>query len=177
MSDISIRIPYTDSREKYLEDNYVSLQLLPGFKDIMYKPVGVDLKAYHPNDVCLRLRQFSDTSASLTEIKTIKNKTGYTDEKTFHISGTPNDMRQKAIEMGYEEWGNMSVISFEYKLEIDDEVVTVLSQSIDPIDYFYKIESPSEKSLDKLLKILQVKDSEKIQHNAAVMLAEKFGLI
>ncbi len=177
MSDISVRIPITDSRQKYLEDNYVSLQNLPGLKDTMYKPVGVDLKNYHPNNVCLRLRQFSDTSASLTEIKTIKTNVGYADEKTINLSGTPDEMQQKAIEMGYEKWGKMSVISSEYKIKIEDETITVLSQTVDPVGIFLKIESPSQKSLNKLLIILQVKDNEKIEHNAAVLLGEKLGLI
>lgn len=177
MSDISVRIPITDKRQKYLDGNYVSLQNLPGLKDTMYKPINVDLVNYHPNNICLRLRQFSDTSASLTEIKTIKTDVGYADEKTFHQSGTPEEMKQKAIDMEYEEWGKMSVISFEYKLEIDDEVVIVLSQGIDPIGKFLKIESPSEKLLSKLLEILEVKVEEKIERNAAVLLGEKLGLI
>lgn len=177
MSDISVRIPITDKREKYIEDNYISLTNLPGLQDTMFKPIGVDLKKYHPNNICLRLRQFSDTSASLTEIKTIKTDVGYADEKIFHTSGTPQEMHQKATDMGYEEWGKMTVFSYEYKLEIDSDIVTVLSQALDPIGWFFKIESPSEKSLNKILAILEVSDDEKIERNAAVLLGEKLGLI
>ena len=71
----------------------------------------------------------------------------------------------------------MSVISFEYKLEVGEETVIILSQKIDPVGEFLKIESPSVEALNKVLKDLKVEDSEKIERNAAVLLAEKLGLI
>ena len=168
MADISIRIPNTNERMKYVEDNFAAAQLLMGMKDTMYKPVGIDLKEYHPNNICLRLRQFDDGKSTLVELKTIKTETGYTDEKR------KVDLEELAK---YEVWGKMAVISFEYIIEVGEETVTILSQKIDPVGEFLKIESPSVEALNQILKELKVEDSEKIERNAAVLLGEKLGLI
>ena len=168
MAEISIRIPNTDERIKYVEDNFVAAQLLMGIKDTMYKPIGVSLAEYHPNNICLRLREFDDGKSTLVELKTIKTETGYTDEKR---TVDPEELTK------YEVWGKMTVISFEYKIEVGEEIVTILSQKIDPVGEFLKIESPSVAALNKILKDLKVEDSQKIERNAAVLLGEKLGLI
>ena len=168
MADFSIRVPNTDERMRYVQDNFVGAQLLMGMKDTMYKPIGLILKEYNPNNICLRLRLFDDGKSTLVELKTIKTETGYTDEKR---TVNPEELTK------YEVWGKMSVISFEYKLEVGEETVIILSQKIDPVGEFLKIESPSVEALNKVLKDLKVEDSEKIERNAAVLLAEKLGLI
>jgi len=143
----------------------------------MFKPFGANLKTYHPDNVCLRLRTIVDQPSTLVELRTIKTNTGYSDEKKLFGQGSPEGLKQKARELGYEPWGEMTVNSTEYKLNINNNLITVLFQKITPIGEFLKIESPSVDALNQILKILTVSDTEKIARNSAVLLAEKMGLI
>lgn len=177
MSDISVRIPCNDFRKSFLENNSLSKKLLPVIKDTMYKPVGVSLSKYHPNEVCLRLREFEDNESSLVEIKTIKKSTGYSDEKKTFGKGKKVELKKIASDMYFEKWGEMSVISTEYQIKIKDKFLVALLQNITPVGEFIKIESEAQEALDSLLVLLKVSNEEKIERNAAVLLAEHLGLI
>lgn len=177
MSDISIRIQSNQKRVEYLEKNFVSKKQLTKIHDWMFKPVGVDLNKYYPDKVCFRLREFENEVATLVEIETIKTDIGYQDKKKIVGEGEVDELKKKAELLGYEIWGEMNVNSIEYKISIDEMKVTVLSQKIDPIGEFIKIESESDKALIKLMKIFEVSKEEKIERNAAVLLGEKLNLI
>lgn len=177
MSDISIRILSKPERIEYLENNSAAKRELPKIHDWMFKPMGITLDEYHPNRICLRLREFEDKTATLVELETIKADIGYQDKRKIFGEGESNDLKEKASNMGYEVWGEMLVSSVEYKILVDSEEVVVLRQTIDPIGEFLKIETGSEKALVELLGIFGVLDEEKIERNSAVLLGEKLGLI
>lgn len=175
--DISVRIPKNSFRIQYLEDNCVEKKQLSDLKDIMFKPVGVDLSNYNPSEICLRLRKFSDLSSSLTEIRSIKKKTGYSDERKLYGKGDFKSLKTIAANMGYEIWGEMLVNSTEYMMRINGELVSAFCQKIIPIGEFIKIETSDMRTINLLLNSLKVSDDERIEKNSAVLLAERMGLI
>jgi hypothetical protein len=177
MPDYSIRIPVNNYRLQFLEKNGTNKQILSGITDIMYKPVGVDMRKYHPNKTCLRLRQSFGKESTLVEITTIKTGTGYTDDKKVFGEGATADLKKMAGEMGYEPWGEMTVSSTEYTLPIGKNLVSCLYQEIKPVGKFIKIEAPSSSAISNTIKAFKVTNKEIIERNAAVLLAEKMGLI
>ena len=137
----------------------------------------MDLNQYHPNKICLRLREFSDGHASLIEIQTVKAVTGYSDEKKTFGEGNLADLERIAKEMNFEKWGEMSVNSTEYTMSNNGSTTIALVQNIIPVGEFIKIESPTAKAINNFLKELNVSEEEKIERNAAVLLGEHLGLI
>lgn len=177
MADFSIRIPVNSFRTQFLEINSINKIMLSGLVDTMYKPLGADLRKYHPGRTCLRLRETFGQESTLVELKTIKTGMGYTDEKTVFGEGQTEELKKKAKEMGFEPWGTMTVTSTEYTLKIGKNLVTALLQEIKPIGKFIKIESSSSETLTKCLRALKVSSDEKLEKNAAVLLAEKMNLV
>jgi len=177
MSDYSIRIPVNNYRLQFLEKNGTNKQLLSGITDTMYKPVGVNLGEYPPDKTCLRLRQSFGKESTLVEITTLKRGTRYTDEKNIFGEGNTADLKKIATKMGYEPWGEMTVSSTEYTVAIGKNLVSCLYQEIKPVGKFIKIEAPSSFALGNVIKAFKVTNSEKIERNAAMLLAEKMNLI
>jgi len=177
MTDVSVRIPVNNYRILYLEKNAINKVILSGVSDTMYKPVGADLKNYHPKIICLRLREIFGKPSSLTEIKTAHEEVGYSDQKNIFAEGSTEELQAKALEMEYEVWGKMQVSSIEFTLKIGKNIVSVLLQEIKPIGKYLKIEAPNTEALRNCLKALRVEKREIINNNAAVLLAEKMGLV
>lgn len=178
--DFSIRIPATPERMKLLEEKASERKLLFKIRDIMFKPVGIPLANYRPDQVCIRLREFIDETnpSTLLEIKTVKTDTGYTDEKRLLGEGKTLELLDRARELGYEQWGEMTTTSIEYKLDFGEGwAASVLSQEIVPVGIFLKIESLTQGGLERALELLSATQEERIEKNAAVLLAEKLSLL
>lgn len=177
--DYSIRVPVTRKRKKILEEKVVSKKKLSRIKDYLFKPAGIDLKVFHPDKKWIRLREFveGDFPSTLIKGEVIKTPSGYMDKKDKLGKGKTKDLFEKASKLGYEKWGEVATTSTEYRLDIGGVTAEVLSQDISPIGTFLKIESETQKGLDRALELLKVKESEKIEKNAAVLLGEKLGLI
>ena len=174
--DYSLRIPATEKRIKILEEKSTSKKLLPKIKDILFKPKEVPLTNFNPNNICIRLREFTDEHkpSTLLKLTFTKTKTGYTDEREDLGLGITKGLLQKAKDLGYEKWGQVSTQSVEYDLGNN---IQVLSQELKPVGTILKIESKTQSGLDKAMKLLSVHESEKIEKNAAVLLAEKLKLM
>lgn len=177
--DFSVRIPTTSVRIQLLKEKSVKSKSLSRIRDIMFKPSGADLKDYSPDKVCVRLREFmeEDMPSTLVKITTTKISNGYTDEKEKLGKGKTENLIAKAKRLGFEKWGEMSTVSTEYLLNFDGLMVSALSQKITPVGRYLKIESPNPNGLKKTLKLLGAKQSERIQENAAVLLAKKQNLL
>ncbi len=177
--DFSIRIPTTPDRIRLLKEKSVRSKSLSRIRDIMFKPSGIDLKDYSPDKVCVRLREFmeEDIPSTLVKLTTTKISDGYTDEKEKLGKGETENLIAKAKKLGFEKWGEMSTVSTEYLLDFNGLKISVLSQEITPVGRYLKIESPSPNGLKKPLKLLGAKQNERIQENAAVLLAKKQNLL
>lgn len=178
--DFSIRIPATPKRIQLLEKKSSEKRVLSRIRDVMFKPIGRKLTSYHPNKACIRLREFleEELPSTLVEIKTVKAKIGYGDKKRKFGKGKTSGLMAKAEKLGYEQWGEMFTVSTEYKLDFDNNLrATVLFQEITPVGKYLKIESLTQKGLEKALALLSATGEEKIERNAAVLLAEKLGFV
>jgi len=176
--DFSIRIPATDERIQVLEERCGTGIELPRITDIMYRPTNQSLEEFPPDKVCVRLRAFTDSDrpATLVKISTITTETGYTDQKEKLAEGEVEELIKQAQNRGYEEWGRMSTISVQYDFTLPDgTVISILYQKIDPVGEFLKIESPTQEGLRQALVFLSASEEEKIEKNAAVLLAEKLN--
>jgi adenylate cyclase class IV len=173
--DYSIRIPATDDRTELLKKAASSDRELSKVKDILFKPLGEKLSGFNPNNVYVRLRIFEDDTqpATLIKVKTSKTDIGYTDEKEELGIGSEEELFKKAEELGYEKWGEILTHSGEFTLP-DSKC---LLQNITPVGAFIKIESPTQEGLKKTLETLNADTDEKIEKNAAVLLAEYLNLI
>jgi len=177
MADFSVRIPATPGRLNILETNCVEKKNLPPIKDFLFKPKTTDLKNYSPENICLRLREFPDKLSSLTEISTIKTEIGYSDFKKNLGIGKTSELINKAKQKDFEKWGELDTSSTEYKIQIDNENITVLLQEINPVGKFLKVEAPSQEALKKAVLFLSATRKDIISQNAAFLLAKKMGLI
>lgn len=177
--DYSIRIPSTTERIALLESRCAKKTPLSALKDILFKPSGVTLKEFDPAKVAVRLREFSgeDKPSTLVKIAFTKTQTGYTDSTEELGRGETGALIGRARELGYEKWGEVSRVSTEYLLDFNGEAVNIFVQELDPIGTFIKIETKTQESLDKALELLSATASEKIEKNAAVLLAEKLNLL
>jgi hypothetical protein len=173
--DYSIRIPASPDRIKILEQACLEKKSLPKIKDYLYKPKGVDIKNFHPKEVCIRLREFISQKkpSTLTKIMTTKTKSGYFDQKENLGVGKTDYLITKARNLGLERWGEIHTTSTEYELKY----VNVLLQKQLPIGLFIKIESGEKVGLQKALKLLSANENEKINKNAAELLAEYLEII
>ena len=79
--------------------------------------------------------------------------------------------------MGYEKWGEILTHSVEYNLDLDGQDVQVLLQEMTSLGTMLKIESETAEGLNMALELLEAGESEKIEKNAGVLLAEKLGLV
>ncbi|MBU0569350.1 hypothetical protein KKB40_01035 [Patescibacteria group bacterium] len=149
--------------------------MLPRVKDYMFKPTGVELVNFPPNENCVRLREFVDGEkpSSLIKITVIRNKDGYSDKKKKLKDGKTQELQIEAKKMGFEGWGVFMNTSFEYDLKF----AQVLLEKLTPTGKFLKIESETQEGLKKTLALLGAKKEERISKNAAVLLAEKLKLI
>lgn len=176
--DYSIRIPSTPERIALLERQCAKRIPLSTIKDILFKPSGVSLKEFNPAKVAIRLREFADERPStLTKITTTKTQTRYTDSKEALGSGETKVLLRRARELGYEKWGEISNVNTGYLLNFDGEVVKVFVQELAPIGTFIKIETETREGLDRVLALLSATPDERIEKNAAVLLAEKLNLL
>ncbi len=177
--DYSIRIPASEERIIELEERAVKKEQLTRVEDYVFKPEGIELKDFHPEKVCVRLRRFleGDKEASLEKITTTLTELGYTDEKEKLGEGEVNDLLKRARELGYEKWGEFATVSVQYSLNLGGEKVQVLLQELRGVGRFLKIEAGTQDGLNKALEVLQAGEEEKIEKNAAVLLGEKLGLI
>ncbi len=177
--DYSIRIPATEERLKILDEKNVSKKSLSKIKDILLKPINTSLKDFHPDNVAVRIREFVEEDKPATFIKMTFTKTdsGYTDQKEDYGNGTVEELLQKAKQMEYEKWGELETESIEYILNLNNQKVTVLCQNISPLGIFLKIESENQEALDQTLNLLNAQPDDKIEKNAAILLAEKLKLI
>lgn len=176
--DYSVRIPATKRRIKILEEKCVSKKKLTPIKDYLFKPTGVDLNKFHPNKVCVRLREFPEDNiaSTLDKIISLKKGVGYSDEKESLGKGKTSKLLDGFAEK-YEKWGELKTTSTQYLMRINGEKVKIFQQNLFPIGRFLKIEAESETALQHTLKLLKVKKTEIIKKNAAVLLAEKLKLI
>ncbi len=177
--DFSIRVPTSEKRLAVLEQRCVAKRDLTPIMDIMFKPKGVDLADFHPGKTCVRLREFpaEEKPSTLVALKTVKAESGYSDERQKLGEGETKELVSRAEAMGYEEWGRMKTKSTQFDLEFGENSAQVLSQQIDPVGGFLKIESPNQPGLREALELLSASEGEKISKNAAVLLAEKMGLV
>ena len=177
--DYSIRIPATEERLKILDEKSISKKSLSKIKDILLKPTSIPLNDFHPDNVAVRIREFIEENKPATFIKMTFTKTasGYTDQKEDYGNGTVEKLLQKAKQMGYEKWGELETQSTEYELNLNNQKVTVLCQNILPLGIFLKIESENQNTLDQALNLLNAKPDDRIEKNAAILLAEKLKLI
>lgn len=176
MSDYSIRFPATQERLEKIGTWAKTKKLLPRITDLMYKPKGKKLAQYNPKLICMRLRVFEDQSATLVELRVIKKEVGYTDQRTDYGNGTKEELEVKLDTMGYEFWGGMETTSWEYVIEVNDQQVMVLYQENKPVGNLIKIEAPSYESLVETMKVLKIKDGEKIERNMVALLAETLNM-
>jgi adenylate cyclase class IV len=173
--DYSIRIPATKERARILNTKAVSKRMLSRIKDYVFKPRGTSLADFHPDTVCVRLREFleGDKQATLVKIVTTQTDAGYTDTKEEFGEGSVEELVKNAEKLGYEKWGEIATVSTEYDLGY----AQVLSQELSTVGTFLKIESDTQDGLTRTLKLLKASEGEKIVKNAAVLLGEKLGLI
>jgi len=177
--DYSIRVPANEERISILKTKALDEEMLTKIKDYVFKPKGVKLSDFHPNDVCVRLREFLEGGnlASLAKITTTHTEAGYTDEKEKLGEGKVDELLAKAEELGYEKWGEFATVSVQYSLDLEGEKVQVLSQELGVVGTFLKIEAETQEGLKKTLELLEAGEGERIEKNAAVLLGEKLGLI
>jgi len=177
--DFSIRIPATDERISFLEKYCTSKKELPQIKDYLYKPIGVSLADFNPENVCVRIREFIDEAKPSTFIKLtiVKQEVGYSDEREEYGTGIPGELFEKAKEMNFEKWGEFSTHTFEFQISTGNNHCSVLLQDLDQIGKYLKIEAPDQETLVKTLALLKANESERIEKNAGVLLAEKMELI
>lgn len=177
--DYSIRVSASDERVAVLEEKALEKEQLTRIKDYVFKPLGVELKDFHPDEVCVRLREFleGENAATLVKIVTTKTEAGYTDEKEKLGEGKVDELLKKAEELGYEEWGRFATVSIQYTLDLGGEKVQVLLQDLEGIGKYLKVEAATQDGLRKAMEILKANEGEKIEKNAAVLLGEKLGLI
>lgn len=166
--DYSIRIPATPGRINRLEEMAKSIKPLPQLIDHLYKPVDKSLTEFSPDQICIRMRVFVNSSkpSTLEIIKTTKSETGYTDTKEILGQGNAEDLIRLAKNNNYEKWGEITTQSIEYQLDY----ANILFQNLSPIGQYLKIESPTEQGLTKAMKLLQARKTEGIRTNAAVLL-------
>lgn len=172
----SIRIPVTDERVRILDRTKTEKEVLTVVKDHLFKPKGQKLVEFNPKEICVCLREdlMESGRSDLTEIKTPKAQIGYYSDKRLIAEGIVTDLFRKAEELGYEKWGELTTSSEEY---IFPNRVTVLWQMINPVGNFVKVESFTLSGFEEIMRLLSAGEEEKIEENAAVLLAEQMGLI
>jgi hypothetical protein len=174
MKDFSVRIQVTPARLQILEEKCLAKKHLPVVKDYLFKPKGKPLKDFNPGDICIRLRDFSNSNR-LSTLKEITKE----DERILGEAEAVV-LFEQAERLGYETWGELTRISVEYVLKFENQLeATVFDQKIIPVDEnaFLKVESTTKEGLKEALKMLLAENEEIIAKNAAELLAEKMGLI
>jgi len=173
--DFSLRVPSSKTRTAVLEKFCKSKKQLTRIKDYLYTPNGESVKSFDPNYKWIRLREFleDDLPATLTRGEVILTNEGYSDKKEKLGTGTLGEMKKLANKNNFKLWGEIATVTIEFDLGY----AQVLSQNLTSIGEYLKIESETEEGLKKVMELLDIKVSEKITKNAAVLLAEKKGLI
>lgn len=159
-----------------LEDLADSITPLPKLIDYLFKPMDKNLKDFHPQTLCIRLREFTnENKPSKLEIitTTLNSQGGYTDSKELLAQGTTPELLKIAKGNNYESWGELQTQSTEFKIAQSK----ILFQNLNPIGQFLKLESPTEEDILKLIKLLGFNKNAKIEKNAATLLANHLKLI
>lgn len=180
IKDYSIRVKSTAERDKILERSATGKKRLPQIEDVWVKPSSESLTSYHPSRIITRLRSYTDTNkpATLMELKFTPSEVGYSDERVIFGEGPKESLLKKAQELDYSAWGTVVTTSMEYNLDLEGGAkAQVLSQQIEPIGTFLKIESKTKDGLEKTLKLLKAEPEKTIEKNAALLTAEYLGLV